>query len=136
MTSFHLLLIPRLHMPAEKRSFLLYPCSQLKPICLDLCLDSEGTLSIGEGGAQRRHEGTRWSSVSKGVLAFFNLVSPLSIVVSVPSLLSPSIHWALFRLSTIYFSFSSFLRCLPLWPQEGALSPGSGRVNPLPEFRT
>lgn len=66
VTSFHLLLIPRLHMPAEKRSFLLYPCSQLKPICLDLCLDSEGTLSIGEGGAQRRHEGTRWSSASKG----------------------------------------------------------------------
>lgn len=82
-------------MPAEKRSFLLYPCSQLKPICLDLCLDSEGTLSIGEGGAQRRHEGTRWSSASKGALAFFNLVSPLSIVLSVPSLLSPSIHLGL-----------------------------------------
>lgn len=61
-------------------------------------------------------------------LAFSNLVSSPFIV---PSFLSPSIHLGLVLAPYNLLLFSSSMRCLPLWPQEGALSPGSGRVYPF-----
>lgn len=66
---------------------------------------------------------------TQDALAFSDLVSPPFIVLSVSSLLSPSIHLGLSQALYNLLSFSSFKHCLPLWPQGGTLSPGSGRVN-------